>query len=310
MIAVTGATGFIGAEIVRRASRAGTPVRGIARSPDRAEGLAALPGVELLEGDVVTGEGLDRVFDGADAVVHLVGIIVETKRQTYEEVHVRGTGNVLAAARAAGIRRFVHMSALGAEAGRDVTDYFRTKWEAERAVRESGLETTVFRPSVVFGPGDDFTNRLAPLVRWSPVVALPGGGRFRLQPVWVGDVAECFLQAARANATDRPVYDVGGPEVMTLADMIQTMARAMGRRRRTIVPLPLPLARLGAAVLEALPTEPFVTRAQLAMLELESVVDPDGVRALTGAFDLQHARFGDKAPEWLGRDRYPNEERG
>lgn len=300
MILVTGATGFVGAEIVRRASRRGWRVRGLARHPDRAESLGRLPHVELFRGDVSTPDDLDEAMEGVNAVIHLVAIIHE-KRQSFETVNLEGTKSVLAASARAGIRRYVHMSALGVVPGRDETGYFRTKWAAEEAVRAAGVESTVFRPSVIFGPDDEFTNRLATIVRMSPVVALPGGGRQRMQPVWVGDVAECFLQAARMEATPEPVYEVVGPEVLTVAEMSRILADAMGRVRRPVVPVPMALARVGAAAIEALPFDPLVTRAQLKMLELESVSDEEAVRALTRDFEIEHARLAEKAPEWLGR---------
>lgn len=300
MILVTGATGHVGSEILRRASRRGWRTRGLARHPDRAEPLGRLPHVELFRGDVAVPDDLDEAMEGVDAVIHLVGIIHE-RRQSFEAAHVAGTRNVLEAMGRAGVSRLAHMSALGVLAGRDATDYFRTKWEAEEAVRAAGVAATIFRPSVIFGPDDDFTNRLATILRFSPVIALPGGGRQRMQPVWVGDVAECFLQAARTDATPRPVYDVVGPEILTVAAMTRTIADAMGRARRPVVPVPTALASIGAAAMEALPIDPPVTRAQLKMLELESVSDDEAVRALTRDFEIEHARLAEKAPEWLGR---------
>ena len=302
MILVTGGTGFVGAEVLRRASRRGWRVRGLARHPERAEGLGRLPHVELFRGDVSEPDELDEAMEDATAIVHLVGIVAPTKSQSFEDVHVRGTENVLAAAARAGIRRYVHMSALGVERGRDATGYFRTKWAAEEAVRGAGLAHTIFRPSLIFGRDGELTRRLTRLLRWSPVVPLPGGGRQRFQPVWVGDVAECFLQAARAESTPRERYEVGGPEVLTLAEMVRALARAMNARRRVIVPVPMPLARAGAAVLEAVwPGAPPVSREQLTMLELGSEADPELVAALRSDFEIEHARLEEKARAWTGR---------
>lgn len=301
MILVTGATGFVGSEILRRASRHGWPVRGLARHPEQAEELGRLPGVELARGDVADRASLDGAMEGVEAVVHLVGIIAETPGQSFEDVHVRGTENVLAAARDAGVGRFVHMSALGAEKASVRTGYFRTKRAAEQAVLDSGLAVTIFRPSIIFGPDSEFVEELAKIVRYSPVAPLPAGGRSRLQPVWVGDVADCFLQAARSNGTPRQVYEVAGPEVLTLAEVLQALAGAMGKRRRVVVAVPMALAKAGAAMVEALwPGRPPVTREQLAMLEFENVADPREVEALTSDFEIEHARLADKAAGWLG----------
>ncbi|HYO46987.1 MAG TPA: complex I NDUFA9 subunit family protein [Gemmatimonadota bacterium] len=299
MILVTGATGFIGSEILRRASRRGWRVRGLARHPDRAEALGRLPHVELYRGDVTEADDLDEAMEGVAAVVHLVGIIVPTREQGFEEVHVAGTRAALEAAARAGVPRFVHMSALGAPEGRDATPYFRTKWEAEEAVRESGLSATIFRPAPVFGHDSALFGPLAKVVRWSPVVPLPGGGRQRMQPVWVGDVAECFLQAARMERSPEPAYEAGGPEVLELREVVGALAVAMGRRRPAIVPLPLgPLKVLAGLGEKALPNVP-VTADQLRMLEQGSVASPESIRALKRDFEIEHARLADKAAEWL-----------
>jgi uncharacterized protein YbjT (DUF2867 family) len=305
VILVTGATGFVGAEILRRASRRGWRVRGLARQPEKAEELGRLPHVELFRADINDPPELDEAMAEVDAVVHLVGIIVPTRDQGFEKVHVEGTWSVLAAARRAGIRRFVHMSALGADRARDLTPYFDTKWRAEEAVREEareqGVSATIFRPSLIYGPDDAFFNQLARVVRWSPVVLLPDGGRQRFQPVWVGDVAECFLQAARAESTQHETYEVGGPDVLTLRQIVGVLAEILGKRR-AILPLPVAPLRLGAAVAERLLPKPPITRDQLKMLEVPSVVDPEALRALTRDFEIEHARLAAKAPAWLARN--------
>lgn len=304
MILVTGATGFVGAEILRRASRRGWRVRGLARQPEKAEALGRLPHVELFRADINDPPELDEAMVDVEAVVHLVGIIVPVRNQGFEEVHVVGTRNVLEAARRAGVRRFVHMSALGVEQGKGLTAYFDTKWRAEQTVREavwgSDLAATIFRPSLIYGPDDKFFNQLARVVRWSPVVPLPAGGSQQFQPVWVGDVAECFLQAVRAESTPRDTYEVGGPEVLTLHEVVDVLAGIL-RKHRAVVPLPVAPLRLAAGVAEKVFPRPPLTRDQLKMLELPSVVDPKALRALTRDFEIEHARLADKAPEWLAR---------
>lgn len=300
MILVTGATGFVGSEVLRRASKRGWRVRGLARRPDRAETLGRLPHVELFRGDITDPAELDEALEGVTAVIHLVGIIAATTEQGFEDVHVGGTRAVLDAASRAGVPRFIHMSALGVVEGREVTDYFRTKWEAEEVIRASDLSTTIFRPSTIFGKDSEFFSLLAKMLRWSPgVLPLPGGGRQRLQPVWVGDVAECFLQAARMQHSPEAVYDVGGPEVLELRDVVAALARAIGRRDPAIVPLPLgPLAALAGVVERVLPALP-VTEDQLKMLEIGSVVSPEALKALRRDFEIEHARLSEKAPGWF-----------
>ncbi len=238
-------------------------------------------------------------MEGVTAVIHLVGIIAPTREQGFDAVHVGGTKAVLGAAARAGIPRYVHMSALGAPEAREATDYFRTKWEAEEAVRGSGLSATIFRPSIVFGRDSDLFRPLARAIRYSPAIPLPGGGRQRLQTVWVGDVAECFLQAARMERSPEPDYEAAGPEILELRDIVGSLAEAMGRRRPVILPLPArPLEALAGIAEKALPNPP-VTADQLRMLEIGSVASPESVRALRRDFEIEHARLADKAPGWF-----------
>lgn len=300
MILVTGATGFVGSEVLRRASLRGWRVRGLARHPDRAEALGRLPHVELFRGDVTDPDELDEAMEGVTSVIHLVGIIAATDEQGFETVHVGGTRAALEAASRAGVPRFVHMSALGVVEGRAVTPYFRTKWEAEEAVRASGLSATIFRPSTIFGRDSEFFALLGKMLRWSPgVLPLPGGGRQRLQPVWVGDVAECFLQAARMERSPDDVYDLGGPEVLELRDVVAALAVAVGRRPPVVVPLPVkPLGVLAGLAEKVVPALP-VTEDQLKMLEIGSQSSPEAVKALRRDFEIEHARLSEKAPEWF-----------
>ncbi len=298
MILVTGATGFVGAEILRRASARGWRVRGLSRRPECAEELGRLPHVELFRSDVGDPVDLDEALEGVKTVIHLVGIIVATREQSFEKAHIVGTKTVLEATVRAGVRRYVHMSALGVEAGRGLSEYYRTKWAAEETVRASDVEATVLRPSIIFGPGDDFVNQLARVVRLSPVVPLPGGGTTRFQPVWVGDVAECFLQAARMDSTPQPVYDVVGPEILSLREIVNVLANAMGRRRKTVA-VPIGPLRVGAAIAERVLPRPPLTRDQLAMLAWDNTTDPESVARLLQDFELEHAGVEEKMPGWL-----------
>jgi NADH dehydrogenase len=298
VILVTGATGFVGAEILRRASARGWRVRGLSRRPECAEELGRLPHVELFRSDVGDPVDLDEALEGVKTVIHLVGIIVATREQSFEKAHIVGTKTVLEATVRAGVRRYVHMSALGVEAGRGLSEYYRTKWAAEETVRASDVEATVLRPSIIFGPGDDFVNQLARVVRLSPVVPLPGGGTTRFQPVWVGDVAECFLQAARMDSTPQPVYDVVGPEILSLREIVNVLANAMGRRRKTVA-VPIGPLRVGAAIAERVLPRPPLTRDQLAMLAWDNTTDPESVARLLQDFELEHAGVEEKMPGWL-----------
>ncbi len=228
-VAVTGATGFVGRHLCRTLIEHGHGVRALVRDAKRAGQL--LKAAQIIEGDVFERASLDRLVDKADACIHLVGIIMERPRFdiTFERLHVEATGNVVAACEAAGVLRYVHMSALGARP--DATArYHRTKFEAEQVVRASRLPWTIFRPSVIHGPEGEFTAMAAKWVRGTapPFFFLPyfgagllGRGPKRyVQPVYVADLAEAFARAIETDRTVREVYPLGGPDRMTWPEML------------------------------------------------------------------------------------------
>ena len=246
--------------------------------------LRGLGAITRIEGDVLARGGLEEGMAGCDAVIHLVGIIREQRGAgvTFERVHLDGTRNVLEAAKTAGVRRYLHMSALGTRPGA-AARYHRTKWAAEEAVRASGLAWTIFRPSIIYGRGDGFVTMLASMVRRLPVVPVIGSGSQRLQPIPVEQVAAGFEGALERPATIEKTYEVGGPDTVTMLELLDLIARALGRRRvrKAYVPLAVmtPLARL----LHPLPGFP-VTPDQLLMLGEDSVCDP---RPFFEAFQLE-----------------------
>lgn len=272
-IFVTGATGFVGHAVLQRLCAEGHIVRCLVRRGSEAD-LRGLGAIARIEGDILTRRGLEEGMAGCDAVIHLVGIIREHRATnvTFERVHTEGTRNVLEAAKAAGIRRYVHMSALGTRRGA-ASRYHRTKWAAEEAVRASRLDWTIFRPSIIYGRGDGFVSMLASLVRRMPAVPVIGSGRQRLQPVPVDHVAAGFERALELPATIKQTYEVGGPQAVTMEELLDLIGRALGRRRVLKAHVPLgvmtPLARL----FHALPGFP-VTPDQLLMLGEDSVCDP------------------------------------
>jgi NADH dehydrogenase len=270
---VTGATGFVGHALLQRLCAAGHVVRCLVRRGSEAD-LRGYGAIARIEGDIVTRQGLEEGMAGCDAVIHLVGIIREQRAAgvTFEQVHTEGTLNVLEAATRAGIRRVLHMSALGTRSGA-VSRYHRSKWAAEEAVRASGLEWTIFRPSIIYGRGDGFVTLLASMVRRLPVVPVIGAGRQRLQPVPVEQVAAAFARGLELPTTIKHLYEVGGPEPVTMLELLDLIGRALGRRRVLKIHIPvsvmMPLARL----LHPLPGFP-VTPDQLLMLGEDSVCDP------------------------------------
>ncbi len=264
MILATGSTGFIGPKIVHRLRAEGKDVRCLVRDRRRGKLLESW-GCELVEGDVTDRRSLDAAAAGCDVVIHLVSIIAG-RRQDFERVMEQGTRNLVDAAKAAGVRRFILMSALGTnEATRDLVPYYRAKWEMERTVRESGLEYVIFRPSFVFGSDGGALAQFTRLVRLTPVTPIVGSGNQRLQPIWVDDVAAYFAAAVDKPAAANRTFELGGPDIVTWNEFWERLKRSR-RMRRPSIHVPTKLLRVQAIALERLPNPP-VTRDQLTMLE-------------------------------------------
>jgi uncharacterized protein YbjT (DUF2867 family) len=263
-VLVTGGTGFVGPKVVHKLRAEGRDVRCLVRDPRRAGTLEAW-GCEVIQGDVTDPAGLQRATAGCDAVVHLVAIIKGTRRD-FDRVMKQGTRNLVSAAREAGVCRFVLMSALGvSEQTRTLTPYYESKWDMENAVRESGLEHVIFRPSFVFGRDGGVLPTFVRQVRWSPVVTVIGPGDNRLQPIWVEDVAAFFAKSIDLGEAANRVFELGGPDAVTWDELYRRIRRVLGAKRPT-VHVPFGVARLGAAAMERLPGAPL-TRDQLKMLQ-------------------------------------------
>jgi NADH dehydrogenase len=261
VILVTGGTGFVGPKIVHALRTAGKDVRALVRKPERGAAL----GVELVEGDVTDPASLRRAVEGCDAVVHLAAIILG-KPADFERVMAQGTRDLVAAARDAGVRRFVLMSALGVgEKTKDLTPYYRGKWDMEQAVQGSGLEHVIFRPSFVFGSDGGALQVFMRQVRWSPVTPVIGDGKKEIQPIWVDDVAAYFAKGVDLPAAENRTFELGGPDVVTWNELYARIATGLHKRRGR-VNLPVGLARAGAAMVEWLPNAP-ITRDQIQMIE-------------------------------------------
>lgn len=284
-VLLTGGMGFVGQEVLKGLATAGHPVRVLARNAHspKVRQLAAESGAEVQAGDVTAPDTLGPAVAKADAIIHLVGIISEVGASTFANVHTRGTGNLVLAAQRAGVKRFVHMSALGTRPGA-ASRYHQTKWAAEECVRQSGLQYTIFRPSVIFGPHDAFVNTFARIIRLSPVVPVMGGGQALLQPVAVETVARAFVNALTEPKAVGQTFDLCGPQRFTFDALLDQILQVTGRKRLKLH-VPLGLARCQAWALEllfgrVLHQPPPLNREQLLMLQEDNVGDPGPANAL------------------------------
>lgn len=292
-ICILGGTGFVGQAIADEISRGGARVRVVTRSEPRASRLLVLPTVEVLVADPHDARSLARAFENMDAVINLVGILHPSRRYSFEAVHVDLPRKVAEAANSAGVRHLLHMSALGA-AENGPSEYLRSKARGEAALRAAaqGLPVTIFRPSVIFGPGDRFVNVFAQMSRWFPVIPL-AGATARFQPVWVEDVARCFALALGDPRTFGHTYELCGPKAYALAEIVRFAGRATHHERR-VVALPGGLAALQAVVLEHLPGK-LMTRDNLRSMSVDNVCA--GVFA--DVFGFQPSPMEAVVPEYL-----------
>jgi uncharacterized protein YbjT (DUF2867 family) len=272
LITIYGGSGFVGRHVVRALAKTGARMRIAVRRPELAGFLQPLGGVGQIipvQANVRYPDSLLAAANGADAVINLVGILSQSGRQTFGAVQDEGARHVAEAARAAGARAFIHMSAIGADAD-SPSIYARTKAAGEAAVREVFPDAVILRPSVVFGPEDEFFNRFAALARISPALPLIGGGKTQFQPVFVGDVAKAVIAALTGKAQAGAVYELGGPEILSMREVMERVL-SYTMRKRWLVPLPFPLAKLQGAILQLLPNPPL-TLDQVRLLEKDNVV--------------------------------------
>ena len=260
LVTVFGGSGFVGRHVVRALLKRGWRVRAAVRRPDLAgflQPLGMVGWVQPMQANLRYRWSVDRAVEGADAVVNLVAILSETGRQRFAAVNDFGARAVAEAARGAGLTRVVHMSAIGADAD-SPSIQARSKAAGEAAVFETLPDSVVLRPSIAFGPEDHFFNRFAALARVTPALPLFGGGHTRFQPVFVGDIARAVADAVEGKAKPGTIYELGGPEVKTFRECLETTLAAIDRRR-VLVPVPWSLAAAGASVLQLWPWHPLLT---------------------------------------------------
>jgi uncharacterized protein YbjT (DUF2867 family) len=279
LITIYGGSGFIGRHVVRAIAKTGARMRVAVRRPELAGHLQPLGGVGQInpvQANVRFPDSLLAAADGADAVINLVGILFPIGKQTFKAVQDEGARHVAEAARAGGAKALVHLSAIGASP--DATSvYARTKAEGEAAVKDVFPDAVILRPSIVFGPEDDFFNRFAALARIAPALPLIGGGNTRLQPVFAGDVAKAVIAGLTGKASAGAPYELGGPEVLTLKEVMERVL-TYTMRKRLLVPVPFWLAKIKGAFLQLLPG-PLLTLDQVRLLQADNVVSEAAKRS-------------------------------
>jgi NADH dehydrogenase len=272
--AVLGGSGFIGRYVVKRLAARGEVVAVGCRNAEAAKFLRTMGDVGQVEPLNVTIDDevlLPAFLAGSGAVVNCVGILRESGSQTFERVHHIGPARMARFARDAGVERFVHISAIGADP-RSPSAYARTKGAGEAAVRDAFPTVTILRPSVVFGPEDQFFNRFASMAMISPVLPLIGGGETRFQPVYVGDVADAVIKSLDDPATAGRTYELGGPKIYTFRELLELLLREI-RRKRWFIELPFGVAELQARLMAILPNPPM-TPDQVELLKRDNIVSP------------------------------------
>lgn len=273
-VTILGGSGFIGRYVVKRLAATGAVVVVVNRQASAAGFLRPMGDVgqiALIDADFTDEARLAAAVAGSDAVVCSAGILFERGRQRFDAVHHRGPALLARLAKAAGAKRFIHISSIGADPS-STSAYARSKAAGEAAVRAAFPEATILRPSIVFGPEDDFFNRFAALTRFSPVLPLIGGGHTKFQPVYVGDVGDAVMAALARREAAGLAFELGGPRVYSFRALMELLLREIGRRR-LLVNLPFGLAMVEAAFLEWLP-KPLLTRDQVRLLRRDNVVAP------------------------------------
>lgn len=295
-VLVLGGTGFVGRHLCEHLNRAGIRATVPTRRLNNAQAVQMLPLVQPLEADVHDAAALARLLPGHDAVVNLIAVL-HGSRARFEQVHVELPRRLAAAMQASGVRRLVHVSALGASAS-GPSEYQRSKAAGEAVLQAAGLELTILRPSVIFGAEDRFLNLFASLQKLFPLMPL-AGSQARLQPVWVGDVARALLHCLLHPATSGQIIECAGPETFSLADLVRLAGRLSGHPR-PVLPLPRALGYAQAMLMQLLPGEPLLSADNLRSLEVDNVASgqlPD-LRALgiePQALEPLAARYLDKA---------------
>jgi len=312
MIAITGASGYIGSHLTKRIAQEGYPVKALVHNRQRAEKEARLSGltVEWAEADVTKPETLRSALKDVDAVIHTVAIAIEKGDRTYEKINFEGTVNVVEAAKNNGVQRFINISQLGADAKLPYR-FLASKGKAQDFVAASGLDWTAFRPSVIWGPEDEFANTFARLVPLTPLIfPIVGDQTSKFQPIWVEDIVTACIKSLNNPDTSRKVYELGGPEILTLEEIERRTLQAIGAKRK-MVHFPLSILRIAVTLMEKLLPNPPVTRSLLELLAVSNVTQQNAIqnfvsepRPFTAEYVapyMQHFTVKDTISQFLGK---------
>jgi len=293
-VCIIGGSGFVGRSIVDQAIAAGHQVRVACRHPERARDLM-VKGVEMVGTDVTDGRGIEAAVANQDVVIYLVGLLFEKGKQNFIAAHRDGVERVLNACKQAGVGQYLHMSALGA-GNVSESEYACTKAEAEILVRNSELNTTIFRPSIIYGAGDNFFNQFKAMSAALPVMPVISGNSL-FQPVWVEDVARAFVSSIGNPHVHSQVYDLGGPKTYSFEAMLKLLMAELGRER-VFIPLPTIAAKAMAVFTSIMPTPP-ITLDQIKLLKHDNVVTGEAFPALFGT----PAALEDILPGFIGESQ-------
>lgn len=293
-ISIIGGSGFVGRVIARQLLEKGIPVTIACRHPERARDLL-IKGIRLVKTDIASGQGIDAAVQDASCVINLVGLLFERGVQSFDAAHVHGTEHLIAACERANTPQYIHMSALGADPGAQ-SSYARSKGKAEQRIRQSHVHWTIMRPSVIYGTHDSFFNRFRKLYALPPFAPLIGGNT-RFQPVWVEDVARAFVSCIGMRGIEGKIFELCGPEVYSLRELVQMMLHELGWKR-LLIPVPTPIAGIMARLMNLLPRPPL-TPDQLLLLRHDNVAS--GEEAFPAIFG-QAAALPDILPTCLQPD--------